>query len=358
MSTNDQLSEKIMRKAVRERDQTYDGQFVYAVITTGVFCRPSCAARPAKPENLRFYRTIAEAKAAGFRPCKRCKPDDPNRDVARMAELARFIETHADEKITLSDLAERQGLSPGHLQRNFKAVFGLSPKAYQDAARLGRLKDLLKSGDSIAGAIFEAGYGSSSRVYEKAAQHIGMTPKSYRSGGTGETIHYACRPTGLGHLMMAATEKGVCFVMFGDAEEALFHQLHTEFPNATLVGKDQSEDPLLDDWMSALERHLSDGAPRPDLPLDLRGTAFQMKVWRFLMSIPDGDVVSYAEVAAGIDQPSAVRAAASACGKNRVAVLVPCHRVLRGDGSVGGYRWGLDRKRALIDAERRSASAT
>ncbi len=355
MATETHLSEDDMRAAVAKRDPSFDGNFVYAVVTTGVFCRPSCPARAARPENLRFFPAIPEAEAAGFRPCKRCRPDNPLYDVERMVELARYIEAHADEKLRLADLAKRQGLSPAYLQKAFKAVFGVTPKAYQDAARLKTLKELLQAGDRVTGAIFESGYGSPSRFYEKAARHIGMTPRAYRSGGAGEAIVFASRPTAFGHLMMAATDKGVCFVMFGDSRKELYEQLRSEFPNATLERSPEKEAPLLDRWIEALEAHLMEGAPRPEVPLDLRGTAFQIKVWRFLLSIPAGDAVSYAEVAAGVGRPGAARAAGSACGKNRIAVLVPCHRVLRGDGELGGYRWGLDRKRALLDAERRGA---
>lgn len=353
MTTDAHLTEDDMRTAVARRDPSSDGRFVYAVVTTGVFCRPSCPARPARPENLRFFPGIAEAEAAGFRACKRCRPDNPLYDVERMVELARYIEAHADDKLRLADLAERQGLSPAYLQRTFKAVFGVTPKAYQDAARLRTLKRLLKAGEGVTGAIFESGYGSPSRFYEKAARRIGMTPRAYRAGGSGESIAFASRPTAFGHLMMAATDKGVCFVMFGDSHDDLYEQLRAEFPKAALEPSPENDERLLDGWMEALEAHLIEGAPRPEVPLDLRGTAFQIKVWRFLLSIPAGDAVSYGEVAAGVDRPGAARAVGSACGGNRIAVLVPCHRVLRGDGGLGGYRWGLERKRALLDAERR-----
>lgn len=357
MATKDTLTDDVMHAAVSGRDRSYDGRFVYAVTTTGVFCLPSCAARLARPENIRFFTYPADAKAAGFRPCKRCRPDNPTHDIERMAELARYIEAHADEKLTLEDLANRQGLSPTYLQRAFKSVFGVSPKAYQDAVRLKTLTNLLKSGDDVTGAIFEAGYGSPSRFYEKAARHIGMTPKAYRTGGAGEEIAYAYRTSALGPLMMAATDKGVCFAMFGDSETDLRKQLQSEFPKANLTPSTESDSAALDQWIAALEAHLAKGAPRPELPLDLRGTAFQIKVWRFLLSVRDGDVVRYADVATGIDRPSAVRAAASACARNRIAVLIPCHRALRGDGGLGGYRWGLDRKRALLDAERGRSTA-
>jgi len=358
MNTQQFLTEEMKYAAITRRDRSLDCRFVYGVLTTGVYCRPSCAARPALRENVRFFDAPALAEHAGFRACKRCKPDNPSYDVTRLVELARYIRAHADEKLPLKDLASRHGVSPGYLQRSFKAVFGISPKAFQDAARLNTLKTLIKGGDDITGAIFEAGYGSPSRFYENAARQIGMTPKSYRSGASGEVIAYACRDTALGALMMAATEKGVCFVMFGDSEPQLFDQLRAEFPKADLVQSAGNGGQQLDSWMTALDDHLSQNAPRPDIPLDLRGTAFQIKVWQFLLSIPDGDVMSYGEVADAIDQPRAVRSAASACGKNRIAVLVPCHRVLRGDGGLGGYRWGVDRKRTLLDGERQRRAAS
>jgi AraC family transcriptional regulator, regulatory protein of adaptative response / methylated-DNA-[protein]-cysteine methyltransferase len=352
------LTEEMMHAGIAQRDHSLDGKFVYAVTTTGVYCRPSCAARLPHREHIRFFPDPETAVKSGFRACKRCRPDDPHYNIKPLIELARYIIAHADEKLTLKDLAARQGLSPGYLQRTFKAVFGISPKAFQDAARLNTLKSLLKTGDHITGAIFEAGYGSPSRFYENAARQIGMRPKTYREGGEGETITHACRDTALGPLMMAATEKGVCFVMFGNNEPQLRAQLQEEFPKANLIPTSENGGEPLDAWLIALERHLDQDAPRPEIPLDLRGTAFQIKVWQFLLSIPEGDVLSYREVAGAIDKPRAVRAAASACGKNRIAVLVPCHRVLRGDGGLGGYRWGLERKRTLLDAERQRKTSS
>ncbi len=278
-------------------------------------------------------------------------PSEPA--LTRLADTARFIEAHAEERLTLRDLAERVRLSPSHLQRVFKAAFGVSPKAYQDAVRMKRLKAALKVGDDVTGAIYSAGFGSLSRVYGERVRNIGMTPRAYRAGGAGETIAYACRDTALGALLMAATERGVAFVQFGEDAETLLEQLRAEFPNADLIASEAQEAPELDAWITALEAHLAGGAPRPELPLDLRGTAFQMRVWRFLLGVREGDVISYGELAAGIDQPQAARAVAAACAANRLAVLVPCHRVLRGDGNLGGYRWGLERKRALLDAERK-----
>lgn len=342
-------------QAVAARDRAADGSFVYAVSSTGVYCRPSCAARLPRPDNVSFHADADAAEAAGFRACLRCRPraaaaGDPA--AVLMADLSRYIEAHADDQLPLAVLAGRAGLSPYHFQRVFKSVVGVTPKAFQTAARLKRLKSGLRSGDDVAGAIFEAGFGSTSRAYERIDGHFGMTPKAYRAGGKGETIAYACRETPLGALMMAATARGVCLVEFGDDEAGLLDRLRAEFPAAAIEPSSSAQSPELDAWISALNRHLADGAPHPDVPLDLRGTAFQIRVWRFLLSVPSGAVVSYAELASGIDAPKAVRAAASACAANRIAVLVPCHRVLRGDGGIGGYRWGVERKRALLAAER------
>lgn len=273
--------------------------------------------------------------------------------MTRLVRIARFIETHADEPLTLAGLAAIVGLSPSRLQRQFKEAFGVSPKAYQDAVRMRCFKQSLKDGDKVTDAIFASGFGSVSRVYGEAHRNIGMPPRAYRAGGKGEVIVYACRPTSLGLMAMAATDKGVCFVQFGDSESSLVSGLKTEFPKAEVRASPARNAPELDAWVEALDEHISQGAPRPDLPLDMRGTAFQMKVWQFLLSIHEGDVLSYSELAAKIDKPKAVRAVASACGKNRIGVLIPCHRVLRGDGGLGGYRWGLERKRALFDAERK-----
>ncbi|MEH6627267.1 MAG: bifunctional DNA-binding transcriptional regulator/O6-methylguanine-DNA methyltransferase Ada [Motiliproteus sp.] len=341
-----------MHRAIATRDKNLDGQFYYGVITTGVFCQPSCSSRAAKPENLRFFPSIDAAMLAGFRPCKRCQPCEGIPRVDRLVEIARYIEEHAEEKLTLARLAGTAGLSPSRLQRIFKEAFGISPKAYQDAVRMRLFKQSLKEGDSVTDAIFSSGFGSISRVYGEATRNIGMTPKAYRTGGAGEIVTYAYRSTALGLMAMAATDKGVCFVQFGDDEESLISKLRAEFPKAELRASPAQDTPELDAWIEALDQHISTGAPRPDLPLDIRGTAFQMKVWQFLLSIREGDALSYSELAAQIDKPKAVRAAASACAKNRIGVLIPCHRVLRGDGSLGGYRWGLERKQTLLDGER------
>ncbi|UCC14931.1 MAG: methylated-DNA--[protein]-cysteine S-methyltransferase, partial [Gammaproteobacteria bacterium] len=346
------LPENEMRSAVEQRDRAYDGRFYYGVITTGIFCRPSCPARRARPENVRFFTNEQQALLSGYRPCKRCRPAETPEGLTRLVKTARHIEAHAEEKLTLASLARREGLSPSRLQRAFTEAFGVSPKAYQDMIRARRLKAALRSGDNVTGAIFAAGYGSTSRVYGRATRNLGMTPSSYRRGGAGETIAYCCRHTVLGPMMMAATRSGVCFVQFGESPKVLLNQLRKEFPKADLEKSTAQNSPELDSWIAALDKHLSGDAPRPDLPVDLRGTAFQVRVWRFLMSVEEGMVISYGELASGIAKPGAARAVASACAANRIGVLVPCHRVLRGNGELGGYRWGVERKRALLDAER------
>lgn len=344
-------SEIEMRKAIAIRDKSFNGQFFYGVITTGVFCLPSCSSRLAKPENIRFFSSIETAMLAGFRPCKRCHPVVGSSRIEKQIEVVRYIEEYYDEKMTLSSLGKIAGLSPSRLQRIFKEAFGVSPKSYQDAVRMRHFKSSLKKGDGVTDAIYSSGFGSISRVYGEASRNIGMTPKAYRAGGAGEVINYACRDTALGLMMMAATNKGVCSVQLGDNENTLLSQLIGEFPKAELIVSASQDAPELDLWIEALDQHISQGAPRPDLPLDIRGTAFQIKVWQFLLSIKEGDTLSYSEVAEKIDKPKAVRAVASACGKNRIGVLIPCHRVLRRDGELGGYRWGLERKQALLNKE-------
>lgn len=340
-----------MNAAIAARDAAFDGEFVFGVVTTGVVCRPSCPARASRLDNRRFFADLDAAVLAGFRPCKRCRPGAPAPAVQVAADAARFIEQHADQRVTLAELAERAALSPARLQKTFKAAFGVSPRQYHEAVRLGLFKRSLRSARTVTEALYQAGFESTSRAHA-ASQNMGMTPSAYRSGGRGETIRYACRVTSLGPLLMAATARGVCFAQFGDNTEALVEQLRAEFPAADIAESRASESPELTAWVTALDAHLSSGAPRPDVPLDLRGTAFQVKVWRFLQRIGEGDVMSYSELAAALDQPTATRAVASACAKNRIAVLVPCHRVLRADRSLGGYRWGMERKQALLDRER------
>lgn len=347
--------------SVQARDASADGRFVYGVLTTGVYCRPSCPTRGVKRVNVTFFDNAAEAEATGLRACLRCRPlaaEGRDPQTSAMNELAQYISEHADEPLPLSRLAAQADLSPFHLQRTFKAIIGVSPKEYQAAERLKRFKARLRDGESVLGATFDAGYGSTSRVYEKIDGGLSMTPSAYRAGGAGEEIVYAVRETSLGSLLMAATERGVCAVQFGEDAAALVAQLTKEFPKADIRLADEHAKAPLDAWMDALADHLARGKPRPDLPLDVRGTAFQIRVWGFLLSVKAGDVVSYSEVAAGVGTPAAVRAAASACAANRLAVLIPCHRALRANGGLGGYRWGLDRKRALLDAERSAVPAS
>lgn len=336
-------------QAVRTRNAAYDGKFFFAVVTTGIYCRPSCTSRQAKEENLRFYDNSESAIAAGFRACKRCKPGNQDGD-SLMITVARFIEAHSDEKLTLSTLSERFKLSPTHLQKAFSETFGLSPKVFQNGIRQSRFKSLLREGESVTDAVFSAGYGSSSRVYEKTADQLGMTPGAYKAGATGEQISYACGATRFGQLLLAATEKGVCFAMLGTSEKELLQKLNIEFPNAKLFAS--NEDSQINAWFIEIDHYLCAKRLMPTIPLDLRGTAFQLRVWQFLLSISSGNVVSYRDVAVGINQPTAIRAAATACAKNRVALLVPCHRVLRGDGGIGGYRWGVKTKQAILDMEK------
>jgi AraC family transcriptional regulator, regulatory protein of adaptative response / methylated-DNA-[protein]-cysteine methyltransferase len=276
----------------------------------------------------------------------------PESTVAAMGELARYIEDHADEELTLARLAGRAGMSPYHLQRTFRRILGVSPKELQSAVRFERLRAALRSQAPVLDAVFEAGFGSTSRVYERLDDRLGMTPAAIRAGGRGQTIAHAVRETSLGWLLMAATPRGICWVEFGDARDALLAGLERQFPAADLVPSPALKDPELDRWMTALEEHLATGGPAPELPLDLRGTAFQIRVWRFLLSVEPGTTTSYGKVATALGQPTAARAVARACAANQVAVLVPCHRVLRGDGALGGYRWGEHRKRRLLDRER------
>ncbi len=349
------LNEEQCWEAVQARDSNQDGNFFYGVMTTGVYCRPSCPGRRALRKNVRFYAASADAERDGLRPCLRCRPlsaayADPNLD--RVRELCRFIEEHSEDSFTLGELSRRAALSPFHLQRNFKSIVGVSPKQYVEACRLKKLKTELRLGRPATQAIFEAGYGSISRVYEKADTRLGMTPLEYRNGGKDLRITHVSVSTPVGLMMIGATNRGLCFIQFGENAESLIGMLRKEYPVASLEPMPTPYPEQFNRWMRALVAHLVGEQPSIDLPLDIRATGFQMKVWRYLQQIPYGEVQSYSEVAAGIGQPGAARAVANACAANTVAVLIPCHRVIRGTGELGGYRWGLDRKRALIDRER------
>jgi AraC family transcriptional regulator, regulatory protein of adaptative response / methylated-DNA-[protein]-cysteine methyltransferase len=359
------LDEERCWEAIQKRDRTEDGRWFVGVITTGIYCRPSCTSRHALRKNVRFYATSQEAERDGLRPCLRCRPLEAAPAAAaaeKIRLLCRYIEshmdghleTHGDSRLNLEELSARAGLSRFHLQRTFKAVVGVTPKQYVEGLRTERLKTGLKQAKDVTEAVYEAGYGSSSRVYERADTRLGMTPNQYRRGGLGVAITYVTAETALGQMTIGATDRGICFLQFGDAEEELVAALRKEYPQAKVAAMGKEQDPQFRAWMAALEKHLAGpGSPLPHLPLDIRATAFQMRVWNYLQTIPVGEVQSYGEVASGIGQPAAVRAVARACASNTVAIVIPCHRVIRGTGELGGYRWGLARKRALIDLERR-----
>jgi AraC family transcriptional regulator of adaptative response/methylated-DNA-[protein]-cysteine methyltransferase len=346
-------------QAIERRDRELDGKFFFGVTTTGVYCRPSCPSRRPLRKNVRFYETPAQAERDGLRPCLRCHPGaigDPAAE--RIRELCRYLESNPEQAPDLADLAARAGLSRFHLQRSFKAVAGVTPKQYLEACRMRKLKSSLREATGVADAVYDAGFGSSSRVYERADTRLGMTPRQYRQGGRGVAISYVTVDSPVGLMMIGATDRGLCFVQFGTAEEELLAALRKEYPSAAIEPMGGPQPPEFREWIDALTAHLSGNRPRLDLPLDIRATAFQMRVWNYLQSIPYGEVQSYSEVAGGIGQPTATRAVARACAGNTVALVIPCHRVIRGTGELGGYRWGLDRKRTLIDLERkRRASA-
>jgi AraC family transcriptional regulator, regulatory protein of adaptative response / methylated-DNA-[protein]-cysteine methyltransferase len=337
-------------EAVVARDAKRDGEFFFAVSTTGVYCRPSCAARRPQRENVRFFRTPEAAEHAGYRACLRCRPRafTGNAESDGVKAICRFIEQHLDEPLTLGRLAEEFHQSPFRLQRRFKAVLGITPREYADSCRLKTLKHRLQSGDSVTRAMYDAGYGSSSRLYERTASQLGMTPDKYRRGAIAATIRYTCADSPLGRMLVAATEKGICAIQFGRSDGELIEGLKREFPFALR----KHDDGGLESWVDALLRHLRGKDLNSSLPLDIRATAFQRRVWTYLQSIPFGETKSYSDVAKAIGKPRACRAVARACATNPVAVAIPCHRVVREDGSMGGYRWGLERKKTLLRMER------
>jgi AraC family transcriptional regulator of adaptative response/methylated-DNA-[protein]-cysteine methyltransferase len=345
-------SEKEMRDAIAARDDRFDGVFFYGVVTTGVYCLPSCRARPARPENLRFFASEESAIGAGFRACKRCTPDLWPSVVAAIRKATTRLLDEPEGTLNLEALAVEAGITVSRLRSAFVRLIGLTPSQFRRSARLRAFRTALREGASVTDAAFATGFGSLSRAYERSAHHLGMTPAAYRSGGEGTVISAACVETSFGWLMMAATDEGVCSVQFGDDPSELEGGLRAEFPAAELRFGASVTDPQLEVWVDALRCYLDGQAPRPDLPLELSGTVLQLKVWRFLLSVPEGEVLSYGELARRIGAPRAVRAVASACGSNRIGVLVPCHRVLRGNGDLGGYRWGLARKRTLLSTER------
>jgi AraC family transcriptional regulator of adaptative response/methylated-DNA-[protein]-cysteine methyltransferase len=335
--------------AVRTRDAAADGRFVYSVRTTGVYCRPSCPARPARPENIAFHADPAAAEVAGFRPCKRCRPDGEG-IAARQAAIVAALCRHMDESEqvpNLDELAARAGWSPFHLHRVFKAITGVTPRAYASAQRGGRVRQQLQSGASVTDALYGAGYGSGGRFYAESDRRLGMTPGRFRAGGDGSTIRFALGQCTLGAILVAQSERGLCAITLGDDADALLRELQDCFPRARLIGGDADFEALVARVVGLVE------APRLglDLPLDVRGTAFQQRVWQALREIPPGSTASYAEIAQRIGTPKAVRAVAQACAANVLAVAIPCHRVVRQDGALSGYRWGVERKRTLLARE-------
>ncbi|WP_165857373.1 bifunctional DNA-binding transcriptional regulator/O6-methylguanine-DNA methyltransferase Ada [Marinobacter sp. JSM 1782161] len=336
-------------QALLARDPEADGAFVYAVRTTGVYCRPTCPSRPARRENVSFHSNAAAAEAAGFRPCKRCRPEQaaPDRERAgKVAALCRYIEG-ADGVPTLDELARHVGWSPYHLQRTFKAATGITPRNYAAAHRAGRLQDALGQGTNVTDAVYAAGYGSSGRFYAESDAVLGMTPGRFRRGGEGVEIHYGVAPCSLGHVLVAQSERGVCAILLGDEPDALAQDLAQRFDAAELRPAEAGFQAVIDQVVAFVEQ------PQTglDLPLDIRGTAFQRRVWEVLRQIPAGQTLSYTDVARRIGAPRSFRAVAQACAANAIACAIPCHRVVRSDGGLSGYRWGLERKRTLLQRE-------
>jgi len=352
-SNSKEFSDDQRWNAVVERDPVHDGEFVFAVATTGVYCRPSCPARRPRRENVTFFVRPEQAETAGFRACLRCRPrvgspsGNPQSDSAK--EICRYIEQHLDEPITLERLGKAFRQSPFHLQRRFKAALGITPREYADSCRLRLLKRNLQAGDNVTRAMYDAGYGSSSRLYEKTASQLGMTPDKYRRGAIAATVRYACADSPLGRMLIAATDRGVCSIQFARSDGELIEGLKREFPFAVC----KADEGGLQAWIAALLLKMTGKELNAALPLDIRATAFQRRVWTYLQSIPFGATQSYKQVAREIGQPSASRAVARACATNPVAVAIPCHRVVREDGNISGYRWGVERKRTLLELEQR-----
>ncbi len=329
--------------------------FVYGVTSTGIYCLPSCHSRKPKPQNVRFFGFAELAEKAGFRACKRCKPQHnspQNPQLERVKEICNYLEEHSQDSLSLEHLAKIFELSASYIQRSFKQHVGISPQRYLEAYRMNSIKEALSEGQDIAAALYDAGYNSSSRLYSKANDYLGMTPQTYKKKGVSMLIHYSINDSPLGKLMVAVTEKGVCSVRLADNAETLKKELFLEFEAAEI-----HEDKLaLEPWVNKIVRHLEGKEPHLELQTDVRATAFQQQVWLELQKIPYGETRSYSEVAKAMGKPKAVRAVASACAKNPTALIVPCHRVVRSDGSMGGFRWGLERKEALLKQERKQAT--
>jgi AraC family transcriptional regulator of adaptative response/methylated-DNA-[protein]-cysteine methyltransferase len=345
------ISDEKAWDAVQRRDQAFDGRFFFAVRTTGIYCRPSCPARRPLRDNVRFFDSRTDAETAGFRACRRCRPAAERGPAAALAARVRKLLDEHPDGITLAELARRTGLSPHHLQRVFREQTGVTPKQYLAAQRADRLRRTLKKGRDVTTATYEAGYGSSSRLYAQSDARLGMTPATYRDGGRGMEVRFTTVPTSIGTLLVALTPRGVCAVSLGDSASKLERELRDELPNAAIA---RADDPALAHAVMTIVEQIEGRASRSaELPVDLVATAFQLRVWEELRRVPYGETRSYGEIAAAIGKPRAVRAVASACARNRAAIVVPCHRVVRNDGAIGGYRWGASRKRALLTRERK-----
>jgi AraC family transcriptional regulator of adaptative response/methylated-DNA-[protein]-cysteine methyltransferase len=340
--------------AVLARDAALDGTFVYGVTSTGIYCRPTCPSRRPRRDRVAFFPGGEAAERAGFRACRRCRPAQISERAisSKIRRACEFIRTHADERLTLERISRNVGGSPHHLQRTFSQKLGVSPRQYADACRLGRLKVALKGGQAVTTAIYDAGYGSSSRLYERSDRALGMTPATYRRGGAGMVIRYAMVDSPMGRLLVAATDRGVASVKLGQSDRALEDNLRAEYPAASI----EHDDRHVAGPARAILEHLRGATPQLDLPVDVQATAFQWRVWNQLRAIPYGQTKSYSEVARKIGNPGGARAVARACATNPVAVVIPCHRVVQADGGLGGYRWGVERKRALLDQERAKAA--
>jgi len=341
--------------AVKNKASAFDGVFYFAVRTTGIFCRPSCASRPPKRENVSFFPTTNDAEKAGYRPCKRCHPEReyfPGITAALVAKAFDAMRRAAGDGTTVEEVARDLGVTPGHLRRTFQTLLGVSPKEVIDMTRIENFKENVRETD-VTTSLYESGFGSSRALYEKAGKRLGMTPAAYKKGGKGQTISYTIADSPLGKLMVAATERGICRVSFGETEEELRNELAAEF----FAAKIENGDERLKSAVTAILSSLDGETTILTLPLDLRATAFQMRVWSELRKIPYGETCSYAEIAENIGNPKAVRAVARACATNPVALVTPCHRVIASDGKLAGYRWGIDRKKKILDSERKSVKA-
>ena len=346
--------------AVKSRDAAYDGVFFYSVKTTGVFCIASCASRTANPSNVAFHASIIDAQRAGFRACKRCHPTSParsQREAAQIAELCRWIDS-LDATPTLDQLAARAGISKFHLQRLFKKIVGVTPKIYAFAQRQQRVRSAIHDEPRITDAIYRAGYNSSSQFYSTSNEVLGMTPNNLRRGGSGQTINVTIAPCSLGHVLVATTERGICAILLGDTPDAVATDLEQRFPHATLQTTERNATSHRREIINHVVALVDNPVQYQALPLDVQGTAFQQRVWQALRKIPVGTTVSYRELANSIGAPSAARAIATACAANPCAVAIPCHRVVRSSGELAGYRWGIERKRALLDREKSPATPT